>query len=594
MSQQFRLTGILLLCLATLPACLVGLLITKYSLDFPWSDEWVVASLLAKYAQGALTFDDLFAQQYEYRQFFPNLLAVGLGWLTGWDVRYQMLVSFVLACLTSFNIYQLGKWTLNCDNTCRLLVFFAANLLIFSPVQYENWLMGQQVIYFVPIACITTCLLIAYSTLSVTTKFTLCMCLATVSTFSSANGILCWVVVLPVLVWSKTWRNFTRMKWPATMWMIGLLLNATLYFYDYQPQHNSSLYEILAKPAHVIVYFLAFLGSPLSGDHRYLVLAAAVIGLGVAALFVWSCRCFVEALPNFALTSRMICWLMIGAYSVITAVLVTCGRLSLGIQFSVTSRYKTFSLYLIVCLIHLLAIIFTTQRKDFFFSKWFYSRRLLMVGAAAFAVLYLVACTIAIRHMGMLRTGLLQAKAGMLFMNIIDDNYLPEKTEKLCPHLLAMRDTVNALEALGFPRPRLIKSRRVQDIGGTGALSSDSYGEFGQLTSKDDVYVASGHALLPNRGEPADAVLLAYDDANGDSTAFALAEMSNEGDILRRLRNGNADADSYWQDSFSTKALPAEAVKITAWAFDANTGKAYKLDGAHVIQKSYRTEAAAN
>ena len=209
---------------AALPACLIVLLIAAYSLDFPFEDEWALAPFFVKYANSTLTFSDLFAQQVEYRQFFPNLIIIGVGWLTRWNVRYEMLISFLLSCFISFNIYRLGEATVGRDSRDRLLAYLAANLMIFSPMQYENWLQGQQLIYFIPIACVTTCLRIAYSSLSTGLKFAICMCLATISSFSAANGLLCWVVVLPALAWVKTRSGLARLRWLVALWMVGFAL----------------------------------------------------------------------------------------------------------------------------------------------------------------------------------------------------------------------------------------------------------------------------------------------------------------------------------------------------------------------------------
>src|SRR5688500_14091277 len=84
---------------AVIPAAFIGILILKYSVDMPQWDEWVVAVFLSKLNQGTLTFSDLFTQQNEYRQFFPNLIFVVLGRVTWMDVRYQMGISFLLASL---------------------------------------------------------------------------------------------------------------------------------------------------------------------------------------------------------------------------------------------------------------------------------------------------------------------------------------------------------------------------------------------------------------------------------------------------------------------------------------------------------------
>src|SRR6266550_415246 len=130
-------------CLTLLPPCLLALLICRYSVDLPQWDQWAYVPFFEKLSHASLTFGDLFAQVNEYRQFFPNLVMVAVGWLSRWDPRYEMLVTFLVACFISFTIYRLSKRTIGGDRTSGLLLFLIANLIIFSPAQYENWLQGQ-------------------------------------------------------------------------------------------------------------------------------------------------------------------------------------------------------------------------------------------------------------------------------------------------------------------------------------------------------------------------------------------------------------------------------------------------------------------
>src|SRR5262245_50574954 len=191
--------------LTALPAALIGLAIWRYSVDIPQWEDWIMVPLFQKFAAGTLSLGDLFAQQNEYRQFFPNLLFLGLGWLTKWDLRYEMVVSLALACVISINLYRLSIKTTADEHGRRLWLYLMANVLIFSTVQHENWLQGQQVIFFVPVACITTALVISCSgRFGIAQKCLWCAVLAIISTFSSANGFLCWLVILPVLAWSPS------------------------------------------------------------------------------------------------------------------------------------------------------------------------------------------------------------------------------------------------------------------------------------------------------------------------------------------------------------------------------------------------------
>ena len=52
------------------------------------------------------------------------------------------------------------------------------------------------------------------------------------------------------------------------------------------------------KAAYALTYFLSFIGSPLIGDHRYLIPAAAALGLTLFILYLWVAYRFVKVFSN--------------------------------------------------------------------------------------------------------------------------------------------------------------------------------------------------------------------------------------------------------------------------------------------------------
>ena len=125
---------------------------------------------------------------------------------------------------------------------------------------------GIQIVVFTPIVCITICILIAYSRLNNIAQILICMVLSTISTFSYANGLLAWVIVLPVLalVKLKSWSEFRKNIILYLFWIIGFIANITFYFHDYQkPLSNPNPFESTQYPYQVLQYFLAFLGGSL-------------------------------------------------------------------------------------------------------------------------------------------------------------------------------------------------------------------------------------------------------------------------------------------------------------------------------------------
>jgi hypothetical protein len=561
--------------LTLLPPCFLAVLVFTYSVDFPQWDQWGYVSFFEEFSRGSLTFSHLFAQVNEYRQFFPNLVFVTLGWLTRWDVRYEMWLLFLLACLISFNVYRLARLTTDGKGLRRLLLFFMVNLLIFSPSQYQNWLQGQQLVYYVPIACITTCILVAHSSLPSPARFFVCACLSTISTFSSANGGLCWVVVLPVLLTASRFPIPGR-KWYMVAWLLAFLSNAALYLRGYhKPWWSPSLLTALSRPLQAVLYFLGFLGAPLGLERGKL---AVLVGIILLSLFAIGCVFLLKFRCDPTLVRRMTPWMMVGAYSILTAGMTMIGRVGLGVGQSMNVRYIGYSVYLVVSLIFLVPMITDKLVNETNFP----GHRLSQI-AAALAILFLLWQPLifakGIHGMKEMRSKLLQAKASVLLIDLVPD---AELVNTLYPDLSYLAAKANTLDELGFLRPRLVKSKRIQDFEGAKA-GADVYGSLDHGETSGKMYVVSGIATLPYRGEAADAVILAYEKPNGDCIVFAFTH-PKIGPSDPPFTSKGGRKLSRWQQSFSGEQLPFRPAKVTAWAFDANSAKAFRLDGNYVIQ----------
>jgi hypothetical protein len=565
-------------CLSLLPPCLLAPLIFKYSVDLPQWDEWGYVTFFEKLSRSALTFGDLFAQANEYRQFFPNLVFVALGRWTHWDVRYEMVVTFLTACLISLNVYRLAERTISDDRISRLLLFLIANLIIFSPAQYENWLQGQQLIYYFPIACVTSCLLIGLSGWKLKTKFGVCACLSVVSTFSSANGILCWLVVLPILLLADSSARRVDRRWLITAWAIGICSSAALYLFHFNLPSTPNMSTALFHPLLAIVYFLGFLGAPISLEIGKL---AAVVGLILACVFGLSNYYLIKHRADRALVRRMTVWLLIGWYSVLTAVMTTIGRLRLGVGQSQNTRYIGYSAYLLVSLVFLVTIIIqelASRNESAILANRV--RRMALLSTMALILLQPFIYVLSINRMAGMRTTLLQAKAMVLFINLKPD---PVLASTLYPDLYRLTQQVNELNRLGFLRPGLITTLRVQDFAAIVSSKPVDYGSWDQFRRTDnDFYFASGKATLPYRGEAADEIILAYQTNGSDSHVFRITvpQGTYAGFWRRQSQSGQ------WQVSFPAADLPDQPVTLTAWAFDANSGKAFRLNGSFEVPEA--------
>jgi hypothetical protein len=582
--RPLEFKSVLLLGVALIPVAFTAVSVAVFAVNTPWSDEWAHVLWLQKLAENKLSLHDLFGQQNEYRQFFPNLVFVLAGWLSKGDFRFPIVFSLLLACLVSFNFYGLARRQLDAAPSDKLKAYLAANVLIFSPIQYENWLQGQQLIYFIPIACLSACLLIAFSqTLATGSKFLSCAVLCTISTFSSANGILCWFLVLPILVRPLSLTGMRLVNWWVGAWIIALALNLVLYLHGYdKPSHHPSLATILTQPASAAVYFFTLLGRPLGFERISL---AAPTGAVLLAAFGWACVQSWRQRRDERQFAQMMGWVVVGSYSVLTALLITIGRTGFGPGQALSSRYTTFTLYLGVSLVFLIPICIRARAKISHRANPSIIRPTALLAVLVVAYhgpLYLLG----IAHMSNWQVGMLASKACVLLANVVEDD-----CAKLAryPYAEGFRKRATALERLGFLEASILKTNDVRDSAFITAAGAP-YGSFVSLIHQGgDEYVAVGEALLPHRDEPAHLVLLAYQGVDGQGRVFAVTDMAANRDIVSGVVGRGQYRDAGWRKSFTSRRLPAGPVRLTAWGFDAYTGKAYALQGSHVLYKDTAT-----
>lgn len=574
--------------LLIIPAALLGMLILMYGVNVLFWDQWSIADTIIKAFEGKLTFSDLIAQHNESRKFFPRLIWIALAYLTHYNVRYEMLLSFLFACVTSVNIFWLSKLTVDGKLRKFILLGLIANCIIFSPVQYEAWFMGPSSVVFISIACITTCFVTACSTLQPRAKFLVCGVLSTISTYSFANGMLSWIVVLPVLALSKSREELINKTWLFLGWFIGFTTNATFYFYNYhKPPTHPRFSETLTHPLQGVHYFLCFLGNQLAwGTGLNSLIIASIIGLFFLSAWVFSWIYFLRFFKDENLRYRMLSWLMLGTYSVLSAIIATSGRLGFGVQQSLSSRYTTFSGYLIVATIYLLVII-----KIHYKPKMFYrnskpiTNKVSLFALVILTILYLLDYGYAVRQMSNWQRVRLQGKTCLVFVNVAPDE---ECLKKLFPTgAIGIKPIANALNHFELLELPLATSSTLQDIHKNRESSSTGYGVFDTLNKKGEtLYKTSGWAILPEKGKAADAVILTYENGKGDDTVFKVIEVKRRSDNLVKDFKNLAYSYSGWRQTFSSARLPVGSHKINAWAFDTTTGKAFKLTGTHVIQNN--------
>jgi hypothetical protein len=570
--------------LACAPAVTILLLILRYGVDVPFYDQWVAeAPLFEKVWGHQFTIGDLWVQHNEHRMVFPKIVYLLLAWATHWNIRAELVTTWVFACAISLGIFCCQRGTVGVGTPLRMLQFVVANLLIFSPAPFEAWLWGISIVNIIPMACIVWSLAIASSHVRHDLKLISCAALATISTFSAVGGSLCWLLAGPVLFVHEDTRNGFARRHRIAIWVLGFVLTSIAYFHGYEkpPSHPSPMLA-LREPANAIEFLLIFFGNSLTPfTHFDYFVTAQLVGSVLLLSYVAACEYLMLRRRDGALIDRSTVWLMLGLYSVLNGLLITFSRLGFGPVAAMWPRYVSYSANLPLALLFLLPILLedVCERVQSPAAKPVaFSVLSAMLGAAL--LLHSLKGLESTTFMRRTQAQRLQGKAALLFIDFFRDESIKTCVTRSDDDVRPLADVLNAF---GFLHPPLLKSPRLQDIERPNAPREVTNGALERMeTVENDDIVMSGWTFVPRTGTPADAVVLSYDASNGDSIAFAVADMDTE----RRAEPPESPMRrAGWQVAFPAGRLPAGTSKVCAWALDANRAEAIRLPGCREVMR---------
>ncbi len=555
----------LLYALTAVSAGMILYFILRYGIDVPYNDQWEYVGFFDHHSLGILTFEELFRLHNEYRKFFPNLIYVLLGSLTHWNVRYEMVVIFILACLVTFNIWNVARRTLQANPTVIPLLLFTASLFIFSPMQWENWLFGIQIEYYLPVVCVTACFLAAFVRMNPWLKLFIILSLCIVCSFSSVNGLIIWFITFPVIIWSGPHQAFFRKWYIALLWLVVGAASVFIYFHDYvKPEAHPSLAMVLEKPADAFLYFLGTLGNTFRLRHTM----DSILIMGFVILFIFIIQLFyiIYYFRDRDLRERSVVWIMLACYSFGTSLLLTVGRMGYGLPQSFASRYTTFTLFAVVGVIFLSGVIIQHLRKRKGKLAFLLVIPLLAVAFTVYAKLS--TWSTAVAELKSYSTYMRHGEAGLIFINF----HPYENCEcRVYPgNYQEIRRTANILDRMNYLRPTLASSPFVDELEGPESGVWD-FGTFGQMVCHNDslitVYASS---MLPDTRQSPDAVLFTCQDSLGRPALLSIY---------------NGDSITFSKTIEVSPAL-GRPLEISAWAYRCDLNLTYKLKGSFSIPKS--------
>jgi hypothetical protein len=334
---------------AAAPAILIVVLVVRYWTNVPFWDDWEFYSTISAYHHGTLSFATFYAQHNEHRILFPNLVMFVLAQASGWDVRWEMCFSLVVALVT-FGLLALmlrrglrSGWLLG-------VTVPLASLVLFSPVQYENWLWGWQIEWFMMVLGVVgaLCALSISKSPRSWKPVVVAMAAATLATYSVGSGMLVWVACLPVLLVDRRLRRWTP------VWVVLAAVEIGLYFTHYQKMSDQdSITTILGHPKAFGHYLSIYLARPLVSEfspHKSALVTGWLLVVLAAAFGYLAVRRradLVVALP----------WFCLAGYTVLAGTVTASSRLVFGLEQAAASRYTAISNLFVVSTIAVVCVV---------------------------------------------------------------------------------------------------------------------------------------------------------------------------------------------------------------------------------------------
>lgn len=542
--------------LTLLPAALLAGLVGRYGVDVPYWDEWGLVDLFEKMHAHRLTWTDLSAQNNEHRIFFPRLIFLGLECVAGWRPRFEMFASVALATASGFTLLWLLRRTVSLNGRAFCAAALVINLLLFSPAQYENWLWGFQLAFFLVAFCMFAAIAVLCSSLSLPIKFLLAALCSFVATFSGGNGILLWPVLLVVLIArDERSRPSEKFGWIGS-WLALAALAIGLYFRNYEKPAWHPPLAASSTPLDYICYLSAFIGSALGQYTTSSSLTLPVLfGASLLVLFCSLGATVALSWKNAALRRNAAPWLAIGAFAILNALLACIARIGFGCAQALESRYTTFSLPLAVAMVPLSFII---GRPRFL--------RLVPVVLALFFVATLPRALARMSQISERRT---RGHLALLFVNLSPSSRLQAS---IFPDLDALTEYANRANALHLLRPPLFEQSDMNGLALPALAPSNRCGGLTSVTAVNEQQgLATGWARDPKTHRTPDGILLTSVSPDESRRFLALS--------FERFPRGKE-----WQLHFDRNRLRSGRETIEAWSLHAQSLSVCKLEGATVVE----------
>jgi hypothetical protein len=569
---------VLIFGLWSLPAICAFYVIWTHWVPVPYWDEWdTPGAQLASYYRGTLTFAELCSQHNEHRLLFPRLIWLPLAIVAGWDVRHGMVLTFCFVCLGSAGLYQLLRSS-NGPAAGRAFVFGLMNLVLFSPRQYETFLVGAQGQTFVPTFMLVLALIVNLSGKSLRTTTIVNAALAHVSTYSFGNGMLAWLLAFPLETRPadpQATRQRPRIFWRAVyILMAGLSVGS--YFISYRhPSSTPPVVSPIAQLPAFLRFVLTWIGSLFSvGAPATCCAIVLLIFGGLASVAVWQMRRGGSWQSHYP-------WLVLGCYTLLSGCVAAMARLGFDYSMAGDARYTAFSAFLYIAILGLGFSVYTGMKLRTLTARIPFSAA--VVSLVVILALWAITFKKERQLLQIFRPAWKHSLLVMRWTAAIPQN--PEIALLTPDPVWKTVATIRTLAENDALRPRLVSQKLASAINERPNVNATSAGNLDGATLETTGHLTfQGWARVPDRDRRADCVVLGFETPDAVWKPVCVFETGGDRPDVARHFGSRALARAGFSGRIDATSLARGDFTLMAWAIDLKTERAFPMEGAIRLQ----------
>jgi hypothetical protein len=337
--------------IATTIFCIYSLFV-----PIPFFDEWEFVSpeVILRY---------LFEQHNEHRILFQRLVILADFYLANGTELFSIFVTLLIqgahvALLVGPTAKMIQGWSLRLASAGIVATF------LFSATQYENFSSGGGA-QFAGVYALATIAFLCLTTIRSWVGIVFAASAGLAASYTLANGLL-----VPLLLTVLSWWMGRRRTQTAALGVVAVIIWA-VYLEGYTPigEDSSSLSMLITQPWRLVLYQVAFIGSPMASaiaitaKAEEVVRYALAVALGATGVVILACIPVQQFRLRLLSSPPTQILLFVMIFVFLTGAMTALGRSALGFeQLFAASRYGT-AVLIFWASLFLYAVLWATQKQ---------------------------------------------------------------------------------------------------------------------------------------------------------------------------------------------------------------------------------------